>query len=324
MTRARLFAAPVLVGVLACGASPAADQRPATPAPAKAPAKTQAPAKFDSSRAWDHLRQMVAIGPRPSGSAGIRQTRAYITQQLSAIGLTAQEQKFTAPTPVGNIEMINLSVRLQGRRADRILLTGHYDTKLFRDVRFVGASDGASSAAVLIELARVLKTTPHEFTYEFVWFDGEEAVCKEWSDCRAGDGGPDNTYGSRHYVKAARAANTLTSIKAMILFDMIGARNLKLLRDGSSTPWLVDMFWTAAKRIGHGATFQDIEYNVGGDDHIPFMEAGIPSVDLIDLNDYPQWHTPQDDLQHVAASSLQIVGDVALAALPDLERRLAR
>ena len=335
MSRARLLTFPVLLGVLACGAAPAADQRPAapaaqTPSKATAPAKTQAaakaqaPEKFDSNRAWEHLRQMVAIGPRPSGSAGIRQTRAYITQQLAAIGLTAQEQKFTAPTPAGNIEMTNLSVRLPGRRAERILLTGHYDTKLFRDVRFVGASDGASSAAILIELARVLKTRPHEFTYEFVWFDGEEAVCKEWSDCKAGDGGPDNTYGSRHFVKAARAANALTSIKAMILFDMIGAKNLKLLRDGSSTPWLVDVFWAAAKRTGHGAVFADIPYDVGGDDHIPFMEAGIPSVDLIHLNDYPQWHTPQDDLQHVGASSLQIVGDVTLAALPDLERRLAR
>lgn len=334
MTKTRLLVVPVFLAVLACGAAPAADQGAAAPvkapaatkqAPAKAPAKApaQAQANFDSSRAWEHLRQMVAIGPRPSGSAAIKQTRAYITRQLTAIGLTAQEQAFTATTPNGRIDMVNLRVTLPGRRADRILLTGHYDTKLFREFTFVGASDGASSAAILIELARVLKTRPHEFTYEFVWFDGEEAVCREWSECGT-PASPDNTYGSRHYVQAAKTANTLTSIKAMILFDMIGARNLKLKRDGSSTPWLVETIWAAAKRLGHTATFQEIEGNVGGDDHVPFMQAGVPSVDLIDLDDYPQWHTKDDDLQHVAAGSLQIVGDVALAALPDIERRLMR
>jgi hypothetical protein len=278
---------------------------------------------FDSARAWEHLRQMVSIGPRPSGSAAIRQTRAYITRQLSSYGLVVQEQAFTASTPLGRVDMVNLSVTLPGRRPERILLTGHYDTKLLRNQVFVGASDGASSAAILIELARVLKSRPHEYTYELVWFDGEEAVCLDWNECGTA-GSPDNTYGSRHYVQAAQQAKALSSIKAMILFDMIGARNLKLRRDGSSTGWLTDIIWTAAKRLGHAATFVDQTTFVGGDDHMPFVQAGVPAVDLIDLDDYPQWHTPEDDLAHVAASSLQVVGDVILAALPDLERRLGR
>lgn len=305
--------------------STAPAEQPAAP-PKPAPARSgQAPvAAFDASRAYEHLRQMVSIGPRPSGSAAIRQTRAYITRQLASAGLTVQEQPFVAQTPAGPIEMVNLAVRLPGRRPDRILLTGHYDTKRFSDFVFVGASDGASSAAILIELARVLKSRPHEFTYELVWFDGEEAVCRDWNECRT-PSGPDNTYGSRHYVDAARKAGALPSIKAMILFDMIGARNLRLRRDGSSTPWLVDLIWAAAKRVGHGATFVDQRTDVGGDDHIPFIQAGIPAVDIIDLDDYVQfWHTAQDDLAHVAAGSLQIVGDVILAALPDIERRLAR
>ncbi len=169
----------------------------------------------------------------------------------------------------------------------------------------------------------MLKSRPHEFTYELVWFDGEEAVCKGWDECGTASS-PDNTYGSRYYVQAAKKANALGSLKAMILFDMIGARNLRLKRDSASTPWLNDVIWTAAKRLGHTSTFVDQPTSVGGDDHMAFIAAGIPSVDIIDLEDYPQWHTKDDDLAHVAASSLQVVGDVVLAALPDIEKHLAR
>ena len=298
----------------------AAGKRQTAPPPTTRGAQAAA---FDSSKAWEHLRQMVSIGPRPSGSAAIRQTRAYITRQLSSYGLVVEEQPFTASTPLGNVDMVNLSVKLPGRRPDRILLTGHYDTKLFRDRVFVGASDAASSAAILLELARVLKTRPHDFTYELVWFDGEEAVCEGWSECGTVSS-PDNTYGSRYYVKAAQQAKALPSIRAMVLFDMIGARNLKLRRDAASTAWLTDIIWAAAKRLGHSDTFVDQGTDIGGDDHMPFLRAGVPSVDLIDLDDYPQWHTKDDDLMHVGASSLQVVGDVTLAALPDIERRLAR
>jgi Zn-dependent M28 family amino/carboxypeptidase len=158
-----------------------------------------------------------------------------------------------------------------------------------------------------------------------VWFDGEEAICLGWDECGTPNS-PDNTYGSRYYVQAAKNSNALGSIKAMILFDMIGARNLRIPRDGSSTPWLIDIIWAAAKRVGQSSVFVDATSDVGGDDHFPFMQAGVPSADIIDLADYPQWHNQQccDDLPHVAASSLQAVGDVILAALPDIERRLAR
>src|SRR5215471_10516759 len=127
---------------------------------------------FDSGKAYEHLRQMVTFGPRPAGSAALKQTRDYITKQLAASGITVQPQTFTAQTPVGAVEMVNLIARLPGRRPDRILFTGHYDTKRSKDFPFVGASDAASSAALLMELARVLKDRPREFTYEFVWFDG--------------------------------------------------------------------------------------------------------------------------------------------------------
>src|SRR6187401_1409100 len=111
-------------------------------------AATPAP-KFDSSRAWEHLRQMVAIGPRPSGSPAIEQTRKYIKDQLASAGLTAVEQSWDDQTPIDKIHLINLSATIPGARKDRIVFAGHYDTKLFREFRFVGASDGGSSAAFL-------------------------------------------------------------------------------------------------------------------------------------------------------------------------------
>jgi glutaminyl-peptide cyclotransferase len=287
---------------------------------AQSPAIDTPPA-FDSARAFEHLKQMVAIGPRPAGSPAIRQTRAYITRQLSALGLTVQEQVFVSETPSGRIDMVNLIVRLPGRRTDRVLFTGHYDTKPLAGQRFVGANDGGSSAAFLIELARVLKTRTHEFTYELVWLDGEEAFCRNWDDCGK-PGSPDNTYGSRYFVQAAQKANAVASIKAMVLVDMIGDRDLQIRRDSYSTAWLTDIIWRTAKGLAYDRVFSDIPTSIE-DDHMAFLAAGIPSVDVIDL-DYPYWHTPDDTLDHVTARSLQIVGDVLLAALPDIEARLRR
>jgi Zn-dependent M28 family amino/carboxypeptidase len=276
----------------------------------------KAPA-FDSAKAFEHLKAIVDIGPRPAGSAQLRQTRAYITKQISSYGLQVLEQPFTAQTPIGPVEMVNLIVRLPGRRSDRILIGGHYDTKLFKNQVFVGASDGGSSAAFLLELARALKDRPREFTVEVVWFDGEEALV-DWDH----PSGTDNTYGSRFYVQTARQANALTSIAAMVLVDMIGDRDLRIRRETQSTAWLTNLIWTAARRLNHQSVFID-ETTLVADDHLPFLAAGVPAVDIIDL-DYPQWHTPDDTLEHVSARSLQVVGDVLLAALPDIEAHLAR
>jgi glutaminyl-peptide cyclotransferase len=186
---------------------------------------------------------------------------------------------------------------------------------------FVGANDGGSSAAFLIELARVLAARPRALTYELIWFDGEEAFCPGWTDCGTPDS-PDNTYGSRHYVNAARDAGALPALRALILVDMIGDRNLTIPRDTNSTPWLVDLVWDAAARYGHDRVFVGSSMAIE-DDHLPFLRAGVPAVDIIDL-DYPAWHTPGDTLDQVSADSLQIVGDVLLDALPRIERQLAR
>jgi hypothetical protein len=225
MRRAALLAASFVVATACLGA------QASKPAPT---ATAQAAVAFDSAKAWEHLRQMVNIGPRPAGSPQLRQTRAYITRHMAALGLKVEEQPFTADTPVGKVDMVNLIVRLPGRRPERILFTGHYDTKPMKNVVFVGASDGASSAAMLMELVRVFKERPREYTYEFVWLDGEEAFCMGWDDCGK-PGSPDNTYGSRYYVQAAKKANATASIKANILVDMVADKDLRIQRESKST-----------------------------------------------------------------------------------------
>jgi glutaminyl-peptide cyclotransferase len=270
---------------------------------------------FDSSKAWEHLRKQVALGPRPSGTPAILETRKYITDQLKSFGIEAKEQPFIGMTPLGEVSMANLIATIPGRRPDRLVLASHFDTKLYREFRFVGANDGASSTAALLELGRVLKSRQNELTIELLFLDGEEARMAEWR-------GTDNTYGSRHYVQAAQKSGSLKSLKALVLLDMIGDRDLTIRRDANSTPWLVDVIWSAAARVGHSATFSN-QLTTIEDDHIPFLRAGVAAADIIDLEN-PTWHTPQDDLEHVSAKSLQIVGDVVVAAIPEIEKQALR
>ena len=271
------------------------------------------PPKFDSGRAWEHLRQLVAIGPRPSGSPAIEQTRTYIKAQLRTAGLSAAEQAWDEQTPIDKVRMVNLAATIPGTRTERMVFAGHYDTKLYRQFRFVGASDGGSSAAFLLELARVLKARKNPLTIELLFLDGEEARLPDWH-------GTDNTYGSRHYVELARRDGSLSTLKALVLIDMIGDRDLHLRRDTNSTPWLTDLLWREAARQKLDDHFIAASTAIE-DDHLPFLAAGVPAVDLIDL-DYAAWHTANDTLDAVSARSLQVVGDVVLGALPKIEARL--
>jgi glutaminyl-peptide cyclotransferase len=278
-------------------------------------------AKFDSNRAWEHLRRIVAFGPRPAGSEPLAQTRTYIKDQLAASGVSVVEQPWDEKTPYGTVRMVNLIATIPGASKDRILFTGHYDTKIFRGFRFVGANDGGSSAAFLIELARALQARRNALTIELVFLDGEEASCENWTDCGT-PSAPDNTYGSRHYVATAKRDGTLAAAKANVLVDMIADRDLLFLREENSTRWLTDLVWDAAKRLKHDRYFSPQSTPIE-DDHLPFLEAGVPSVDVIDL-DYPHWHQPGDTLDAVSARSLQVVGDVLLAALPSIEAHLTK
>jgi glutaminyl-peptide cyclotransferase len=265
------------------------------------------------------LRQIVAIGPRPAGSAGAESTRTYIRQQLAAVGLKAQDQSFVAQTPLGAVKMTNLRVTIPGTGSGRLVIGGHYDTKLFRDFSFVGANDGGSSTAFLIELGRVLKARKNAVPVELLVLDGEEST-GEWQ-------GNDHTYGSRHYVEAARKDGTLKEIRAFILVDMIGDRELLIKREARSTPWLTDIIWGTARRLKR-PEFSD-ESTPIEDDHLSFLDAGVPAVDLIDLEYYTRsgsvaWHTREDTLDNVSVRSLEAVADVLLSALPEIEKKLTK
>ena len=182
------------------------------------------PPAFDGGRAMEHLRAVVGFGPRPPGSAAAEETRRYIKAQMAAIGVQVAEQAFEAKTPIGPVKMVNVRATIPGARPERIILAGHYDTKLFRQFRFVGANDAGSSTAFLIEMARVLTSRKNPFTIELLFIDGEEAFI----DWYLAD---DHTYGSRHYVAEARRSGDLARIKAMILVDMIGDRDLVIKRE---------------------------------------------------------------------------------------------
>ncbi len=276
-----------------------------------------APAVFDAARAYEHLKKMVAIGPRPPGSEAIKKAQDYISAELKSYGLKVIEDGFQAKTPRGPVAMKNIIGELPGQRSDIVLISGHYDTKA--QAGFVGANDGGSSTAAVLEMARACAKTRLEYTVWFVFFDGEEAFV-DWS----ANNGMDNTYGSRHMVSKLISDGTLQRVKAMVLVDMIGDRSLDLLRDAESTPWMVTAIWKTAHRLGHSKHFLEAE-GAYSDDHIPFKEAGVPVVDLIDFNYGPSnqyWHTNQDTLDKVSAESLKVVGDVVIAALPEIFRQL--
>ena len=282
-------------------------------------------AAFNGERAMDHVRKQIDFGPRPPDTQQLAKTRAYITNELKSYGLTVSLDEFNATTPQGEKKMANIIAEIPGETKSLILITSHYDTKFYKDMYFVGANDPAASVATLLELGRVLGSSKEKpkATYRLVFFDGEEAFCEGWSDCGDQEN-PDNTYGSRHYVSSLRAKNELPDTKAMILLDMMGYKNLELGRDDMSTKWLQDIVWQTGRELGHGKVFVDREEGVGGDDHEPFVGAGVASVDLIQLSSYPHWHKADDTADKVSAQSMKIVGDTILASLPKIAERVTK
>ena len=269
--------------------------------------------KFDGAAALQHVERLVAIGPRVAGTAGGQRARDYIVGELKKLGgVQVQLKPFEADTPHGRVKMANVVAVLPGRRPDVIMLAGHYDTKLFKEFRFVGANDGGSSTALLLELARRLAAGPRDYTYWLVWFDGEEAR-ESWTE-------RDSLYGSRRLAADLAKARQLP--RAMILVDMIGDRDLDIRREAHSAGWLTDIVWEAAARLGYGRHFLREPLAVE-DDHVPFLRLGVPATLLIDFN-FPPWHTAADTLDKVSAQSLAVVGEVLLEALPSVEHYLSR
>jgi glutaminyl-peptide cyclotransferase len=280
---------------------------------------------FDGARALRDVERLVGFGPRPPGSPALGQARAYMVGELRQAGWRVREHAFTAKTPRGPIRMVDLIAEWPGRRPDAIAVGGHYDTKVFESFRFVGANDGGSSAGLLTELGRALagrfRARPPVYTHWLLFFDGEEAQV-EWS-------ATDSLYGSRALVAALRASGELARLRALILADMIGDRDLAIRREAASTPWLTDLVWGVARRLGYARHFLDERQPVE-DDHSPFLDAGVAATLLIDFDYGGQpgqnlyWHTPEDTLDKLDAASLRVVGDVIFEALPLIEAELQR
>jgi hypothetical protein len=285
---------------------------------------------FNGERAMEHVKKQVEIGPRVPGSPELAKTRDYIVSVLKSSGLSVKTDEFTATTPLGEKKMVNLTAEIPGESKDVIMVASHYDSKYYKDMRFVGANDPGTSVGTLLEMGRVLSASQQKpkLTYWLVFFDGEEAFCEEWDQCHNPNSAdpknplPDNTYGSRHYVSRLREGNELTRVRALILLDLMGSKNLELGRDTMSTRWLQDVVWRTARDLGYEKYFVARPEGVGSDDHEPFLRAGIDSLDLIQLSSYPYWHKADDTLDKVSAQSMKVVGDVVLASLPKVAERV--
>ncbi|MFT7670637.1 MAG: glutaminyl-peptide cyclotransferase [Planctomycetota bacterium] len=283
---------------------------------------------FDAHRSWQLLLDQVALGPRPSGSEANAQLRELIVKDLEASGLKPQRQAFVAKdAPGGPITMENVFADFEGQAGKKgelapiVILAAHFDTKLM-DFTFLGANDGASEVAVLLELARGLASGPQlDVTYRFVFLDGEEAVRLDWED-------PDNRYGSRHNVKEiTKKKGELKRVRAMILIDMVGDKDLQLERDSNSNRTLMEIFVKTSVELKMPELFAPYPIPIL-DDHQSYSAFGVPSLDLIDLhygefgNEY--WHTDQDVALNCSKESLAKVGKLVLHALPAVEAQFCQ
>jgi hypothetical protein len=272
---------------------------------------------LSGENAMSHVRAQVAFGPRPAGSEPLQKCRDYILQQLKGFGYTVDEDAFDAQTPYGTKHMVNLIARRGAGTKGIIALASHYDTATKEGFNFVGANDGGSSTGLLLELARVLAGNKDELEYRFLFLDGEEAFV-EWSSF-------DSTYGSRHLARNWKQDGTAARVRSLILLDMIGDKNLDILRDRYSTRWLSDLVWETAAGAGLKGILSAQESYIE-DDHIAFLDAGIPCVDLIDLNYGPgnsYWHTKEDTLDKISADSMEKTGRLVLAVLPALQKKFS-
>jgi len=304
--------------VAGCGAKADGDgAAPVSAAPATSPlqAGDEAPPAektggFDGKRAFAHVAKQVGFGPRASGSAAIGQLQEYIQSELTSYGCKVESDSFSSDTPAGRLPMKNIVAKIPGDKPEIIMLATHYDTKRLEN--FVGADDGASSTAVMLELARLLcgKRGPCQVWITF--FDGEEAVKFIWQD-------PDNRYGSRQMAAKLAMSGDLPKIKAVLLADMVGSRNLRFRREADSTKALTDLIWSTAVRLGYSNIFVN-ESSATVDDHIVFLKRGVPAVDVINF-EIPYWHTVEDTLDKVSAKSLAITGHVLLESVKQLQAR---
>lgn len=296
--------------------STSAAQQAATPPADAAPPASQT-GGFDGAKAYDHVAKLVGFGPHPSGSGAMQEVQKYIRSQLQSSGCSIEEDEFHAETPIGSVPMKNILAKVPGTGQGIVLLLTHYDTK--RVANFVGAEDGGSSTGLMLEMARVLCGGKKESNAVWIAFlDGEETQAQfDWSDA-------DSLYGSRELAARLAISGDLKRIRAAILADMVGQKDLHIPREANSTNWLADLVFKTAARLGYQDIFLARDSEAVTDDHVTFLRRGVPALDLIDLNDYQSlgyWHTPEDTLDKISPRSLAIVGHVVLESVNELQSK---
>lgn len=291
------------------------------------------PSPIRGDRAFAHVQAMVEFGPRPSGSSALVANRDYIVDELKKLGLAPKVDSFEDTEHAPGITFHNVSVEIAGTRTGekRLLMLGsHYDTKNpdvddspDRTMKFVGANDAASSSGLLIEIARHVKENPLPCPTLFLWFDGEESIPWTWDDDRS-------LFGSRHAaakLSKQRFNNQLgRNSVAFVLLDMVGAEDLRIVKDNDSSPELYAIFEPVVRELDYEQYFFQTSLSVI-DDHKPFRERGVRVINLIQFGGgggpaggdvSPWWHTHEDDLDIISPQSLEIVGHVVVHALPKI------
>jgi hypothetical protein len=296
--------------------------------PARA-ATDQKPSAFDGQRAYGYLKDLCRLGPRISGTPGMRQQQALLEKYFTDLGGQVEYQRFQVkrhPRTGRPVPMANLIVHWHPAARQRLLLCTHYDTRplpardpnprLRQSGVFLGANDGASGTALLMELGRHIATLQSPDGIDFVFFDGEELVYED----------PRDPYflGSQWFARQYREHQPQYGYRYGVLLDMVGDSQLTLYQERYSMSWpdtrpLVEQIWATASRLGVKEFIPQVKYEVR-DDHLPLHQiAGIPTCDIIDFW-YPDrtnrfWHTTQDAPGRCSASSLDKVGRVLLAWL---------
>jgi glutaminyl-peptide cyclotransferase len=298
----RALVLPILAAALAgCDRAPPAIEHPALD-----------PASFSESNALREVREIVNLGPRDAGTPGAERAAIHLLNRLQLHGVSARLDVFTNLTPRGDTVFRNVVGEVRGTGPLTVILGSHYDTKSGID-GFEGANDSGSSCGVLLELARTIAAGPAPgASFQFVFFDGEE--------CMVSYGPNDGLHGSRHHVERLVRRGKATSVWALILLDMVGDRDLSVTLPRNCSPFLLHAVLQSAHEESARHLFALHPFSVG-DDHVPFIEAGIPAVDIIDfaygsapdLNDY--WHTPADTMDKISAESLGVVGRVTLRTI---------
>lgn len=268
---------------------------------------------FDETRAFNDLIRQTEFGSRIPGSSAHAQTIEYITGELKVAGWSVQHQEFG----FNGFEITNIIARSIDSSDDDtyVLIGAHYDSRMhsdsdpmliYRTTPVPGANDGASGVAAILEIARII---PPKLTgcVRFVFFDGEDnGNIADW----------DWIMGSRHFV-----SNLSHYPSAVVILDMIGDIDLNIYKEINSDSDLTNEIWQTAYSLGYERYFIDSHKHQILDDHVPFLEAGIPAVDIIDI-DYPYWHTSQDTYDKTSAESLRIVGETVTTWLTEKCRDL--